>query len=126
MTQLAATHDLVRILVITTSDEAIEKIVRCATWRALTSLKCAICIKNAQIAQSRGLDATLYIYLLFLEYLSRFGHMVPSFQTIQLGAALGITRLSIMFGYLQHPMNMAAEISEQTVQRQVDRCLIYK
>ncbi|XP_060571609.1 uncharacterized protein LOC132729804 [Ruditapes philippinarum] len=47
-----------------------------------------------------------------------FGHMVPSFQTIQLGAALGITRLSIMFGYLQHPMNMAAEISEQIVQRQ--------
>lgn len=47
-----------------------------------------------------------------------FGHMVPSFQTIQLGAALGLTRLSIMLGYLQHPMYMSPEISEETVKRQ--------
>jgi hypothetical protein len=60
MTKSAATRDLVRILVITVSENKplaeefsqlvqdtmkIKKIVRCTTWRALTSLKCTICKK---------------------------------------------------------------------------------
>ena len=45
--------------------------------------------------------------------------MVPSYQTVQLGAALGVTRLSIMLGLLQHPMYSSEIISEDTVHRQV-------
>lgn len=47
-----------------------------------------------------------------------FGHMLPSYQTIQLGAALGLTRFAIMLGLLQHPLYMAAGVSEETVKRQ--------
>ena len=45
--------------------------------------------------------------------------MLPSYQTIQLGAALGLTRFAIMLGLLQHPLYMAAGVSEETVKRQV-------
>ncbi|WAR15897.1 YQJL-like protein [Mya arenaria] len=41
-----------------------------------------------------------------------YGHMVPSFQTIQLGAALGVTRLSLMLGYLQHPLHRAVSLPD--------------
>lgn len=47
-----------------------------------------------------------------------FGHLVPSFQTIQLSAALGLTRLAIMLGYLQQPMFMLQNASDDTVKRQ--------
>ena len=49
----------------------------------------------------------------------RFGHILPSYQTLQLGAALGLTRFAIMLGILQHPLHMAAELPEDIVKRQV-------
>ncbi|KAK3590920.1 hypothetical protein CHS0354_032639 [Potamilus streckersoni] len=47
-----------------------------------------------------------------------FGHIVPSYQTLQLGAAIGLARLAIMFGLLQHPLHMAKGISEDVEKRQ--------
>ena len=49
----------------------------------------------------------------------RFGHILPSYQTIQLGAALGLTRFAIMLGLLNHPLFTVAGMAEDTVKRQV-------
>ncbi|KAH3740765.1 uncharacterized protein LOC127850464 [Dreissena polymorpha] len=56
---------------------------------------------------------------------SWFGHMVPSFQTIQLGAAIGITRLAIMMGYLQHPMSRVVDLLDDNIDKRQKYLMCY-
>ncbi|KAJ8304165.1 hypothetical protein KUTeg_017748, partial [Tegillarca granosa] len=44
--------------------------------------------------------------------LERYGNLIPSFQSLQLGAALGITRLALLIGLLQQPMSGIKDIPE--------------
>ncbi|XP_063434307.1 uncharacterized protein LOC134715790 [Mytilus trossulus] len=46
-----------------------------------------------------------------------YNYIIPSYQTLQLGAALGITRLALLLGLLYHPMS-GAELHEKVEYRQ--------
>lgn len=46
-----------------------------------------------------------------------YGHLVPKFQSLQLGAALGLTRLALLLGFLHHPL-FDSELSENVIYRQ--------
>ena len=49
---------------------------------------------------------------------SRFGHLLPSFQTMQLSAAVGLTRLALLLGWMQQPLD-AAYVPPEVISRQV-------
>ena len=51
-------------------------------------------------------------------FISRYNYIIPSYQTLQLGAALGITRLALLLGLLYQPMT-GAQLPEKVEYRQV-------
>ncbi len=48
----------------------------------------------------------------------RFRQLIPTYQSFQLGAALGVTRLALMVGILQHPLS-GAQLPTDVEMRQV-------
>ena len=48
----------------------------------------------------------------------RFGHLLPSFQTMQVCAAAGITRIALILGVAEQPIT-ADNIPEDVIMRQV-------
>ena len=48
----------------------------------------------------------------------RFGNLIPSFQSLQLGAALGLVRLALIVGLINQPLT-GTNIPEDVVNRQV-------
>ncbi|KAL5015361.1 hypothetical protein ScPMuIL_009631 [Solemya velum] len=47
-----------------------------------------------------------------------FGQLIPSFQTLQLGAAIGLSRLALIFGMIQHPLAEVGGLSDEVKNRQ--------
>lgn len=48
----------------------------------------------------------------------RYGNLIPSFQSLQLGAALGLVRLALIVGLISQPLS-ATNLPEDVVNRQV-------
>ncbi|XP_064596735.1 uncharacterized protein LOC135463405 [Liolophura sinensis] len=46
-----------------------------------------------------------------------FGHLLPSFQSLQLGAAVGLTRIALLLGLVHQPLQLA-DLPEEIVNRQ--------
>ncbi|XP_013395840.1 uncharacterized protein LOC106162942 [Lingula anatina] len=46
-----------------------------------------------------------------------FGQLIPSYQSLQLTAAMGLTRLALLTGYMEQPINSQL-VSEEVVKRQ--------
>ena len=49
---------------------------------------------------------------------ARFGQLIPTYQSLQLGAALGMTRLGLLLGVLKQPL-IDTHLEDSIVSRQV-------
>jgi len=62
----------------------------------------------------------LFISVTMNIYLSRSQHLVPSFQSMQLAAAVGLARLALLIGLLDQPISGSlTELPVDVVRRQV-------
>lgn len=62
----------------------------------------------------------IFFYCFTIEFslCCRFGNLIPSFQSLQLGAALGLVRLALIVGLINQPLT-GTNIPEDVVNRQV-------
>ena len=49
---------------------------------------------------------------------ARFGQLIPTYQSLQLGAALGMTRLGLLLGVLKQPL-IDTHLEDSIISRQV-------
>lgn len=62
----------------------------------------------------------IFSYLLIIPvwFYFRYGNLIPSFQSLQLGAALGLVRLALIVGLISQPLT-GTNLAEDVVNRQV-------